>query len=751
MNSSRAVDKMWKTGQAHYGVYRLQRPFINCRYLQLEFFYNYEYHEKRFIIRDNKQNRILACGVTDLLEPTVDKKTHCEFNNSNRINLLLQYVSDERSIKCIIDNIAKNSISIRYAVYDALSMTDFNNNLIAQIESYTKKKRNAGDYDITFGDIKYLYSLCSERPAASQKCKLRKEDEAIFNLNSKQIVAKMPSWRDVSDLLSRLLSWVNYDWVKKANPIVIAAIFQYIFLKIHPFTDGNGRVARALYVFLISLRSRVKVNFSGYLSNIGIILQEVFIRGDIDDWVSLCYQLSTTDAAKSFNPSLVTNRKVYISQRTKKNMNLKNIVLGSLIAVTLALGIGISGHVHDSWNNVPGANSLVRVFRKPSGGSIDTLLTNTNSNTRWTIFTENFSPPAGQGDTLYIEAEKDTLGRKFNTKTKWVIRSGVYPNHNYVKELHLDDPFNSPLAFTPNISVVKDTSGISSSFVALAWLYKNQNQKCIGVVDTALSLFHRYDVFINLEKQDSTFTQGDSFRIHLEKIRNDTIWFTEIASAIDTTDGNAMLVNATNSVHNGAFHGDSLYFPQGFTVFKDIGIEQILVPDSSDSGQVINPGVIIRNYGTINQDPKLHCKINEFYHDSINVVAHPGIDTFYFSPCTLSQVGNWLVTSYSILPGDVNPSNDTLQDTITVNPVGIKENQKKSLESKFNIYPTVSSGNIFNTNYRGKVNIFDESGRKVGTSMIQDGKLNLVYLPAGVYFIKPEENSLPTRKVVKTR
>ncbi|MEM4215192.1 MAG: hypothetical protein QW484_02410 [Candidatus Pacearchaeota archaeon] len=415
-------------------------------------------------------------------------------------------------------------------------------------------------------------------------------------------------------------------------------------------------------------------------------------------------------------------------------MKIFKFMLPFLSFVALGNGMSVSGHVHDSFNNIPGANSIVKVYRKPTG-PIDTLVTTTNINTRWTIETLNFIPPAQVGDTLYIKAYKDTLGRRFETNTWWVIRNGTYPQHNFVRELHLDDPFSSSLAFTPNISVVKDTSGISTSFIALAMLYKNLQQPCIGVVDTSLSLTHRYDAYFNLEMQDSTFSQGDSFKIRLEKTRNDTTWFTEIASAIDTTYWDAMLVNASNSVHNGAFHGDTLYFPQGFSVFKDIGLEQILVPDSADSGQMIVPGIVIRNYGTINQEPYLHCKINEFYHDSMQVTMPPGIDTFYFAPCSLNSVGNFLVTQYSVLQGDVNPSNDTLRKTIVVNPVGIVE---EKLENKVKegliIKPNPAKNYVISSQ---EAVLYDALGRKI--KKIDKGK-NSINLNSGVYFVKKDED-----------
>ena len=39
-----------------------------------------------------------------------------------------------------------------------------------------------------------------------------------------------------------------FDWINKAkrdvNPLILSSIFHYEFIFIHPFTDGNGRMAR---------------------------------------------------------------------------------------------------------------------------------------------------------------------------------------------------------------------------------------------------------------------------------------------------------------------------------------------------------------------------------------------------------------------------------------------------------------------------------------------------------------------------
>lgn len=50
---------------------------------------------------------------------------------------------------------------------------------------------------------------------------------------------------EVPQMMADLLDW--YNTVRKSmNPVVLASIFHYKFIRIHPFGDGNGRMARFL-------------------------------------------------------------------------------------------------------------------------------------------------------------------------------------------------------------------------------------------------------------------------------------------------------------------------------------------------------------------------------------------------------------------------------------------------------------------------------------------------------------------------
>ena len=62
---------------------------------------------------------------------------------------------------------------------------------------------------------------------------------------------KAPPSKDVPKLLEDLLEWLKKSKSDGIHPIVIASIFHLEFVSIHPFTDGNGRVARLLTQLLL--------------------------------------------------------------------------------------------------------------------------------------------------------------------------------------------------------------------------------------------------------------------------------------------------------------------------------------------------------------------------------------------------------------------------------------------------------------------------------------------------------------------
>ena len=77
---------------------------------------------------------------------------------------------------------------------------------------------------------------------------------AAFDVDGQQIgiVFKTATPFDTPRLMTELVDWVRQEQTRKVlHPLLIIAIFVVVFLEVHPFQDGNGRLSRALTTLLL--------------------------------------------------------------------------------------------------------------------------------------------------------------------------------------------------------------------------------------------------------------------------------------------------------------------------------------------------------------------------------------------------------------------------------------------------------------------------------------------------------------------
>lgn len=77
----------------------------------------------------------------------------------------------------------------------------------------------------------------------------RQGEEGVFNGN--QCIFMAPPARFVPQLMDEL-----FEWMKRAqgivHPLILSSVFHYEFVFIHPFSDGNGRMARLWHTAILS-------------------------------------------------------------------------------------------------------------------------------------------------------------------------------------------------------------------------------------------------------------------------------------------------------------------------------------------------------------------------------------------------------------------------------------------------------------------------------------------------------------------
>lgn len=77
----------------------------------------------------------------------------------------------------------------------------------------------------------------------------RQGEEGVFN--GDQCIFMAPSARFVPQLIEDLFEWMK-DAKNSVHPLILSSVFHYEFVFIHPFSDGNGRMARLWHTAILS-------------------------------------------------------------------------------------------------------------------------------------------------------------------------------------------------------------------------------------------------------------------------------------------------------------------------------------------------------------------------------------------------------------------------------------------------------------------------------------------------------------------
>ena len=119
---------------------------------------------------------------------------------------------------------------------------------------------------------------------------------AAFNENGEQIgiVFETATPFDTPRLMTEVVEWVRAELEKgELHPLIIIALWTVVFLEIHPFQDGNGRLSRILTTLLLlktgyayapycSLENIIEQNKEGYY--LGLRQTQVTIRTESPHW-----------------------------------------------------------------------------------------------------------------------------------------------------------------------------------------------------------------------------------------------------------------------------------------------------------------------------------------------------------------------------------------------------------------------------------------------------------------------------------
>lgn len=120
----------------------------------------------------------------------------------------------------------------------------------------------------------------------------RSGEEGVFN--GEQCIFMAPPARFVPQLMNDLFAWMK-EARKDIHPLILSSVFHYEFVFIHPFADGNGRMARLWHTAILSkwkqvfeyipIESRIEKFQDEYYDAIA----QCHVAGESTILLNLCY------------------------------------------------------------------------------------------------------------------------------------------------------------------------------------------------------------------------------------------------------------------------------------------------------------------------------------------------------------------------------------------------------------------------------------------------------------------------------
>lgn len=198
-----------------------------------------------------------------------------------------------------------------------------------------------GSFDpFSIADLKKLHGIMTYL-TVQESGVFRSGNEGVFRGDRCIFMAPPPNL--VSGQMDALFSWMKYA-SSMVHPLILSSVFHYEFVFIHPFTDGNGRMARLWQTALLSewnpvfqympLESRIHEFQDEYYEAIAVCHS----AGKSDIFVE--FMLDKINLTLDWAQSQITGEDAYLSEQVRRLLDVMEYdVPYTAVQIMSALGL----------------------------------------------------------------------------------------------------------------------------------------------------------------------------------------------------------------------------------------------------------------------------------------------------------------------------------------------------------------------------------------------------------------------------
>ena len=167
-----------------------------------------------------------------------------ELRKQNRINSIHSSLAIENNALSL--NQVKDVIDGKPVIGEKRDIQEVKN----AYKAYEELK-NINPYSIE--DIKKIHGIMTFL-VEEESGKFRTHGEGVYD--GEDLIFLCPPAKMVDELMEQLFKWLN-EAIDIVHPLILSSVFHYEFVFIHPFGDGNGRMARLWQTAILSKWEKV--------------------------------------------------------------------------------------------------------------------------------------------------------------------------------------------------------------------------------------------------------------------------------------------------------------------------------------------------------------------------------------------------------------------------------------------------------------------------------------------------------------